>query len=405
MVIAMLALLIVLVFLLLGYLSVTGVRRSVWLLAGLAFVARVGFAAVNQSLGLIRPADESIYQATLEFVAQQWRSGVIEAPLTVGSGPGFDGLFAQVYSLFLGPVYALFGTDMVHARFTMALFGTLVVIHLYLIGSQLYSHRGGLYAAAITAVFPYWIYLSGILYRDMLVIFLFTLMFYSLIRLQRDRASAPVIALVTVSGVLALGLRLVNLIAVGAAAAAFVYVRTDKGSKQRFLLLVAALGSLFLFFLMFGDEITVEALADRRLWLARENPASYLTGYAYGSFAEMFTFLPIGTVYFTFVPFPWQTPNTLSILALVQNLVVWYPLALLSVLGFRDAINSQFGWRRILPLLAFAGVGLVGYGLVEGNMGPALRHRSQFQFVFFVLAGIALSCRIRIRAEAPTGQL
>ena len=72
------------------------------------------------------------------------------------------------------------------------------------------------------------------------------------------------------------------------------------------------------------------------------------------------------------------------------------------VFGFRDAINTQFGWRRILPLLAFAGVGLVGYGLVEGNLGPALRHRSQFQFVFFVLAGIALSRRLRIRAEAPT---
>jgi hypothetical protein len=399
--IATLALLFVFVFLLLCYLSITGVRRSVWFLAGLAFVARVGFAAVNQLLGLIRPADESGYQATLEFVAQQWQSGVIEAPLTVGSGPGFDGLFVQVYSLFLGPIYTLFGTDMLHARFTMALFGTLVVINLYLIGSQLYSHRGGLYAAAITAVFPYWIYLSGILYRDMLIIFLFTLMFYGLIRIQRGHATIPVIALVTVSGLLALGLRLVNLIAIGAAAAAFVYVRTDKGSKQRFQFVAVALSSLFLLALLFGDEITVEELAGRRLWLARKNPASYLTGYAYGSFTEMLIFLPIGTLYFTFVPFPWQTPNTLSILALGQNLVLWYPLALLSVLGFYDAINTQFGWR-VLPLLAFAGVGLVGYGLVEGNLGPALRHRSQFQFVFFVLAGIALSRRLRIRAEAPT---
>ena len=400
--IATLALIFVFVFLLVGYLFITGVGRSVWFLVGLVFVVRVGFAGVNQLLGLIRPADESGYQATLEFVAQQWQSGVIEAPLTVGSGPGFDGLFAQVYSLFLGPVYVLFGTNMLHARFVMAFFGALVVINIYLIGSQLHSHRSGLYAAAITAVFPYWIYLSGILYRDMLVIFLFTLMFYGVTRLQRERAKVPVIALVTVSGLLALGLRLVNLIAIGAAAAAFVYVRTDKGSKQRLQLVAVALSSLFLFVLLFGDGITVEKLAGKRLWLARENPASYLTGYAYGSFAEMLTFLPIGMLYFTFVPFPWQTPNTLSILALGQNLVLWYPLALLSVLGFRDAINTQFGWRRILPLLAFAGVGLVGYGLVEGNLGPALRHRSQFQFVFFVLAGIALSRRLRIRAEAPT---
>jgi hypothetical protein len=52
--------------------------------------------------------------------------------------------------------------------------------------------------------------------------------------------------------------------------------------------------------------------------------------------------------------------------------------------------------RIALPLLAFALTGLFTYGLVEGNIGPAMRHRSQFQFVVFAFAGVALARRVRI---------
>jgi len=386
------------------YLSATRVDRSVWLLAGLAFVLRTGFAVVNQSLDLIRPADESGYHATLTFVAQQWHSGVIVAPLTVGSGPGFGGSFATVYSLVLGHVYTMFGSEMIHARLTMALFGTLVVVNLYLIASQIHSHRGGLYAAAIAAFFPYWVYLSGILYRDMVVVFFFTLVFYGLVRIQQDSTDIPAAGLVAVCGLLALGLRLENVVAIGATTAAFVYTRAGKQHQRWSHFTVVAVGSLVLLIVLFGETISVQGLAEKRLWLARENSAAYLTGFAYESFLELLAFLPIGALYFTFVPFPWQTPNTLAVLALSQNIALWYPLAIFAVLGVRDAVHSQFGWRQTLPLLAFAGAGLVGYGLVEGNIGPAMRHRSQFQFVFFLFAGIALARRLQIRSGVTGDQ-
>jgi uncharacterized membrane protein YcfT len=72
---------------------------------------------------------------------------------------------------------------------------------------------------------------------------------------------------------------------------------------------------------------------------------------------------------------------------------------LLPVVGFGDIIHESAGAKAVVPLMVFAFAGLFGYGLVEGNVGPAIRHRSQFQFVFFVLAGVALSRRISIRVS------
>jgi hypothetical protein len=139
------------------------------------------------------------------------------------------------------------------------------------------------------------------------------------------------------------------------------------------------------------------------LWLARPNPAAYLTGVAYSSLIELFVFAPIGGLYFLLVPFPWQMVNLLALIAIGQNLLIWYPVIILSIFGFRDALHAPSGEQIALPLLAFCLAGIFAYGLVEGNIGPVLRHRSQFQFVLFVFAGIALSRRVEVRL-APSGK-
>lgn len=393
---------ILLVVILAGYLKIIGATPKLWLIVGSAFLVRVGFVVINSFLRLFTPADESGYDTSLQYVSQQWRDGIIHAPLTVSSGPGLDGTFIEVYTLVLGPVYAIFGEYALLGRIGMAFFGTLVVINTYLIGHQVYSHRAGVYAAVIAAIFPYWIYLSGILYRDMMVVFFFTMMFYGVVRWQRDTQDWFALGIAILSSSFAIGLRQVNIIAVGAMVAAIFYTRTDGGSQKTIQVSVVVIGSSVLMIALFGDVISVEGLANRRLWLARESGGSYLTEYAYESVLEMVLFLPIGALYFTFVPFPWQTPNLLAEIALGQNLLLWYPVALLSVVGMRDVFSVKQGHRRMFPLIAFATAGLIGYGLVEGNIGPAMRHRTQFQFAFVVFTGIALSNRIHVENTNPS---
>jgi hypothetical protein len=150
----------------------------------------------------------------------------------------------------------------------------------------------------------------------------------------------------------------------------------------------------------FGNQLVVDQLADQRQWLARPNPGAYLPGFVYDSLYELFVFAPIGAVHFALVPFPWHVVDLLSMIAFWQNVFIWYPVVLLSILGFRDSIHESSGLKIVLPLVAFSLVGMLGYGVVEGNVGPSMRHRSQFQFVFFVFAGVALSKRVRISAFA-----
>lgn len=105
--------------------------------------------------------------------------------------------------------------------------------------------------------------------------------------------------------------------------------------------------------------------------------------------------LPLGAVYFLLVPFPWQIHNTLALTALVQNLFAWYQAIVLAVLGI-----SILAWNRpnaTLILVGFALSGVVSYGLIEGNMGPAMRHRSQLQIVLVVAAVTAVAENVEFK--------
>jgi hypothetical protein len=146
----------------------------------------------------------------------------------------------------------------------------------------------------------------------------------------------------------------------------------------------------------FGSKLVVDRLADRRQWLARPNPGAYLPGFVYESLYELFVFTPIGALQFALVPFPWHVVDLLSTIAFWQNVFLWYPVVILAILGFRDSFSVSSGLQMSLPLVAFSLAGILGYGIVEGNVGPTMRHRSQFQFVFFVFAGVSLSNRVRI---------
>jgi 4-amino-4-deoxy-L-arabinose transferase-like glycosyltransferase len=377
---------------------------ELWAIVGMGFVARVGFVAVDavaQIFGLI--GDSPGYEAATWFVAQQWRSGVVFAPLTVGAGPGFDSYFVIPYTTIMSPIYAIFGRSPVLLRLAMAFAGTLIVINVYRITRVLYDRDAGIYAAFLTAVFPYWIYLNGILYRDTLVIAFLTWSVYHIVRWQSGTADRRALIYASIGALLALSFRLVNLVAIGAMVGAILHTSYEHTYRRTILSILSIGAAGILMLALFGDKLTLMELAERRAWLARPNPGAYLEDVIYRNPYELIVFLPIGVLHFVFVPFPWHLVGPLAVIAFVQNLVLWYPIALLSIVGFRDIFTTDRGPAMILPLLTFAGAGIVGYGLVEGNVGPAMRHRTQFQFIFVVLAGIALARRIRFTWSEKSG--
>lgn len=100
--------------------------------------------------------------------------------------------------------------------------------------------------------------------------------------------------------------------------------------------------------------------------------------------------LPIGVAYVLGAPFPWAA-RTLSDVATIPDMLLWYVLAILAVVGAAGLVRRQV-WGAMMIMLAALGIGAV-LALAEGNVGTLFRHRAML---------IPLACAL---AAEPTFDL
>lgn len=113
--------------------------------------------------------------------------------------------------------------------------------------------------------------------------------------------------------------------------------------------------------------------------------------------------LPRGLSVMLLEPYPWQEiSGTSEYFDLARwEPILWYPLLILALLGL---VTLRRNFEQLaFPLLAGAG-SLTVYALAEGNIGTAIRHRSEFVWVVALLVGAGLSALQERRvAEAGRG--
>jgi len=381
-------------------------QRNVIHLLVVAMLLRVGTAGVVDTLGTVfGQVDSGRFDRALWQTAEGLRSGVVTAPYETATSIG--DLFYIPYTAVYAPVYAVFGHHTLLVRTAFAFVGTLVVLNVFRIGKALYGQNAGLCAGCLAAVFPYWLYLSTIFYRDMLIMLVSSQMLYMMVRWEQDRTLAGVAGVAALAFV-SLLLRPENVLPVGVAAGFSCYALfRDFGFVTKLTVLATIAVGTFRGLQSVGvngTSIVARQLSKERAQLA-EGGGAYLGNVVFEGVWSLVAFAPVGAVYFLLVPFPWQVHNILALVALLQNLVVWYPVVVLSVAGLGYAAS-----RRPIPTLVLAGFaisGIAGYGLIEANMGPALRHRAQFQFVVFVFAALPLAERIQfaLPTDRPAGEV
>ena len=104
-------------------------------------------------------------------------------------------------------------------------------------------------------------------------------------------------------------------------------------------------------------------------------------------------------------PFPGTTFTGASVRLAQVELVVWYPLLLVALLGIPEAFRR----RRVLAFSIVTGGALVVvYALAEGNFGTAFRHRGELVPPTAVLAALGAPTVLRVwqehRARAASGR-
>lgn len=105
--------------------------------------------------------------------------------------------------------------------------------------------------------------------------------------------------------------------------------------------------------------------------------------------ASEIAYLPKGLVTVVMRPFPWEASESESAalkFASVET-IIWYPMLLLALVGLL-CIRRHLAMLAF-PLLVLAGTAVM-YGLTEGNLGTAYRHRGEFVWSVALLAALGL---------------
>ena len=112
-------------------------------------------------------------------------------------------------------------------------------------------------------------------------------------------------------------------------------------------------------------------------------PSDADTGYEAG-----LRYLPTGVSVVALRPWPWESSDGSVGVTLARiEALVWYPLLLLALVG----LGAAWRMRRALafPVLC-GGAVLAMYGLTEGNLGTAYRHRGELVWALVLLATVGI---------------
>lgn len=388
-----------------------------------ALLGRLALVALDATWDLFPFPDVMGYHYRSAALAEAWWTGQPAEAL--------DNLKTTAYEAAIAPAYVLFGASSLVGRTVNVLFALLATYNVFRIGRHLFGREAGLASAMVFALLPSMLHTHAEHQREALIALLVTEAVFLLVatRFWESRHLALLVAcLVPLVFLRRLTLLLfaapILLLVVGlvlpAAAYAVALVRRGvargpvpplAGSGRPGL---AALAVALVGIGAFGAAVALVGLpgmlyeefaAPEALEVARANwsggGTSFASEVSYGSWLDVALFAPLGAAYFLLSPLPWEIHNAFTLVGVAENLALYYPIVLLALPGLWSA-------RRRLPALAmvaFLAAGLLVYGLVEGNAGTALRHRAQFTWMLFVLAGPALAAlHARLQAgAAPHG--
>jgi hypothetical protein len=320
--------------------------------------------------------DAQTYQDQAAVVATAWARG--DSP-EIEASP----VSSLVHVYVLGLLSLVTGTSHLALRAVSAFVGTLSIYYVYLVARQLAGNRSAATIAWLLAAWPSHVFWTSHLFRDAWVFyFLARAVHAAVLWLKRGGGKLLVGTLLFTGGVTAfrfpMGMML--LMAVGMLAL------LRRGGRGR---LLSSLGArlVTLFVLVLGMAVAVstarfdyeQLLVPEKLTVLRQGLATgrspIYPDIAFSTWWDVLRFAPVGSALFLLTPFPWQLVSGVHAAAAMENLVL-YALLLFGIIRWRVLLKA-YGRPEVQFLWLLVGISLFAYGVIEGNVGTAYRHKMQ----------------------------
>jgi hypothetical protein len=339
-----------------------------------AAYSRLATAAANGRLHQLGAYPELLYE----------RTGTLTVPLT--------------------GLYEVFGTFELSGQLYVALLGALTAALVCRLAMEVVDRRFALLAGLIVALLPSQVLWSSLILKDAAVWATVTGLAVVVAVAGRTTGRRLVPLAVATAALLAL-LGYLRLHSLEVACVAVVLAMLVSRREQRVFRVSVAVALLLCIPLAFGMGVAGEPfvsgapnLANQRARNAAHAQSAVVPSSAddTGSGLVDVSYLPKGLTVIALRPWPWEPSGSLGVTLARLETLVWYPLLALAAVG----LTTAWPRRRVLafPLL-YAGTMFVIYGLAEGNLGTAYRHRGEAVWAVALLAALGVERIVAARSR------
>jgi hypothetical protein len=360
----------------------------------LFFIARGLIATLNAIYDIMPIQMDAIaYHTTASHIADLFGRGDYKS---IWNGIVSLNFVEPGYTLLLGSFYFTFGKAPLVGFILNTFFFSLTAYNVYRIGSLCFGYKSGTIASLLYLMLPYSILHSTYLYRDPVINYFLSEIFYRILLVTKGEKVNALHGLWIGFIFLYTGiLRRENLVILSAIIAFLILRKTlsKKGLLTPIVIVVFCLiliGSTFIIFQYsatwllknFSSLIKVEMISQRMESLEGSKSA-YLVNEKFNSYTDIIKYAPIRAIYFMFSPFPWDIFKKSQYISFLEAVILGFILLFLPrALRKIKKENPAFFYAVAIYLV----IGIIGAGLIQSNSAGAQRHRTQFTFLIVATA-------------------
>jgi hypothetical protein len=404
------------------------IPRTLWMLLGVALVARVLLIFADASTSVLAQPDISQFHHERALaLAHGWHEGQFLTPLSELAPNRDTGLMRTLVAYLIAPFYAVLspitGTSPVPGRIGISIYSLGLGLLGYALARELsLDGRPAVVVGGLALFWPGIVYRSVVIQREVFVALATLTVVWIGMRWARSASasgwsSAIRAAVLAAACAMLFVIRPENLLIVAAVLAVSAIVRYREQVRTVATVAVLAAGGAVYAVANLGTFIGGRAalrgvgltprVLDRYAHARAHGDTAYLTWLHYDTWLDVAAFAPLKVVYFLGSPMLWSASSVSGLLAGASGAA----LLVMSVLAVYGAVclfraDSPIGSatsRAATVLLAFLIVGVGAYAVIEMNGGAAFRRRITFVPAIVAFAVIALSTlRQRIDIERST---